>query len=170
MTPAVDTTALVAAMTATDRAHRLLKEARDLLAAAKVSRDQDQWMVAGSPVQTLQGADDMCRGAGQLLGELALAVGYATAGMDERAEHHRRRAGQGFIGLGGGDRMARPLPAPTTEALELLHSLTLFEPDFRDRIHQVLTAAEATYPDPAQFRNLPRPTAAPDEAADRRTA
>ncbi|MCX4545549.1 hypothetical protein [Streptomyces sp. NBC_01565] len=154
MTPDIDTAELVAAVNTVERARHLLGEARDVLGGAGVSRDQDQWMAAGSPVQTLQGADDMHRGSGQFLDDLALALGYATAGLAEQAHRQRERAAQGFVGLSGADRMARPLPAPTVEALELLRGLELLTSEFRDRITGALEAEAATYPDQAQLRPL----------------
>ncbi|MFJ3923409.1 hypothetical protein [Streptomyces sp. NPDC090022] len=152
MTPHVDTAELAAAIAVVDRARALLGEARELLGGTGMSRDQDQWMTAGSPVQTLQGADDMYRGTCGFLDDLALALGYATAGLSERAVRHRERARKGFIGIGGADRMARPLPGPTVEALELLEGLEVLGQEFRGRIRAALDAAQATYPDPAQFR------------------
>ncbi|MFD6184689.1 hypothetical protein [Streptomyces goshikiensis] len=153
MTPDIDTAELVAAVNTVERARHLLGEARDVLGGAGVSRDQE-WTAAGSPVQTLQGADDMHRGSGQFLDDLALALGYATAGLGEQALRQRERAGQGFLGLSGADRMARPLPAPTVEALELLRGLELLAPEFRERITGALEAEAATYPDPAPQRPL----------------
>ncbi|MCJ1676525.1 hypothetical protein MTF65_04010 [Streptomyces sp. APSN-46.1] len=152
MTPDVETAELIAAMNTVVQARRLLGEAREMLGGTGVSRDQDQWTTAGSAVQTLQGADDMHRGSGQFLEDLALALGYATAGLADQAHRRRERARQGFIGLGGGDRMARPLPKPTVEALELLRGLDLLTSEFRDRITEVLEAEAATYPAPAPVR------------------
>ncbi|MEV7420788.1 hypothetical protein [Streptomyces sp. NPDC089919] len=145
----LNTDELVVAMKAVDEAGRLLDEALAAHGSQGVKRSGEDYQVAGGTVQTLQGAEEMARGARRFLAELARALGYATAGLPHRG---------GDLALtvpgiaGGGARMARPLLDPTVEALHLLLTIDALEPACRAEIEGVLLAEKATYPDPAAFR------------------
>ncbi|MFD3548627.1 hypothetical protein ACFWUW_24005 [Streptomyces sp. NPDC058655] len=144
---------LVAAMKAVDEAGRLFEEALAVYGARGPRRTSDDFNVAGGSIQTLQGAEEMVRGARRLLADLALIVGYATAGLGDRAGGRLEAARKGFTGIaGGGSRMARPLLEPTLEGLRLLQAVELFEPAFREEVEAVVRAEKATYPDPSTFR------------------
>ncbi|MEU6312663.1 hypothetical protein [Streptomyces sp. NPDC047014] len=149
----IDTDQLVTVMKAVDEAGRLFEEALAACEARGLQRTGDDFQVAGGSVQTLQGAEEMARGSRKFLAELALLLGYATAGVEARTGGGTAALRAGFGGVGGGGaRMARPLPGPTREALRLLLETGFFGPAFTAEIEEVLNAEKATYPDPASFR------------------
>ncbi|MGW5851729.1 hypothetical protein ACWFQ8_27915 [Streptomyces sp. NPDC055254] len=151
---------LVTAMRAVDEAGRLFEEAHTVYQARGLKRVSDDFKVAGGSVQTLQGAEEMARGARKYLSELALIAGYTAAGLDGRVANAAARAGAGFAGVsGGGSRMGRPLLDPTVRGLRLLLDVELFDPGFKAEIEEVLRAERATYPDPSSFRIAPAPAA-----------
>ncbi|MFI5621593.1 hypothetical protein [Streptomyces sp. NPDC051567] len=161
MTREIDTGELVAAMRTVDEVGRLFAEALAVHRARGLKRSADDFKVAGGAVQTLQGAEEMAEGARTYLTQLALVVGFATAGFEDVAARKLVLARRGFIGMGGGARMARPLLDPTLRGLRLLLTLDLFEPEFRADVEEVLHAPRATYPDPAMFRIRPSGEAVP---------
>ncbi|WP_030723423.1 hypothetical protein [Streptomyces sp. NRRL F-2580] len=148
----IDIDQLVTAMKAVDGAGRLFEEAHAVYEARGLKRNSDDFKVAGGSVQTLQGAEEMALGTRRFLTELALVVGYATAGFEERVGGRSATARTGFSGISGGARMARPLLDPTVRGLRLLLDLDFFEPVFKAEIEEVLLAEKATYPDPSMFR------------------
>ncbi|MGW0364502.1 hypothetical protein [Streptomyces sp. NPDC002990] len=153
MTRELDIDQLVTAMKAVDEAGRLFEEALAVYEGRGLKRTNDDFKVAGGAVQTLQGAEEMALGTRRFLAELALVVGYATAGIEGRASGKLALARSGFIGIaGGGSRMARPLLEPTLRGLRLLLDVDLFEPEFKAKIEEVVRAEKATYPDPSMFR------------------
>lgn len=151
---------LVAAMKAVDGAGRLFEESLAVYEARGPRRTGDDFTVAGGSVQTLQGAEEMARGARRFLTELAVLAGLTAAGLADRAAGRAQVVRAGFTGLGGGgSRMARPLLAPTVEGLRLLLEVELFEPAFKEEIERVLGAEAASYPEPSTLR-VPRAAAA----------
>ncbi|MFD4869831.1 hypothetical protein [Streptomyces sp. NPDC058412] len=149
----IDIDQLVTAMKAVDEAGRLFEEAHAVYEARGLKRNSDDFKVAGGSVQTLQGAEEMALGTRRFLTELALVVGYATAGFEERVGGRSATARTGFSGISGGAaRMARPLLDPTRRGLRLLLDVDFFEPVFKAEIEEVLLAEKATYPDPSTFR------------------
>ncbi|MEU6758771.1 hypothetical protein [Streptomyces sp. NPDC046685] len=149
----IDIDRLVKAMHAVEGAGRLFEEALAVYEARGPRRSSDDFKVAGGPVQTLQGAEEMALGTRRFLAELALIVGYASAGFEDRVAARWEAARAGFTGIsGGGARMGRPLLDPTLRGLRLLLAVDLFEPGFRAEIEEVVRAERATYPDPATFR------------------
>lgn len=149
----IDIDQLVTAMKAVDEAGRLFEEALAVYEARGPRRNGDDFKVAGGSVQTLQGAEEMVLGARRFLAELALIVGYATAGVEDRVSGRPATARTGFTGItGGGARMARPLLDPTLRGLRLLLAVDFFEPVFKAEIEEVMRAERATYPDPSMFR------------------
>ncbi|WKV75734.1 hypothetical protein AW27_031965 [Streptomyces sp. PCS3-D2] len=152
----IDIDQLVAAMQAVDEAGRLFEEALAVYESRGLKRTSDDFKVAGGSVQTLQGAEEMALGTRKFLAELALILGYATAGVEDRVPARPAGARAGFTGIsGGGARMARPLLDPTLRGLRLLLGVGFFEPAFKAEIEAVLLAEKATYPDPAAFRVRP---------------
>ncbi|MFG2873440.1 hypothetical protein ACGFYU_00145 [Streptomyces sp. NPDC048337] len=149
----MDIDRLVAAMRAVDEAGRLFDEALAVHEARGPKRTSEDFNVAGGPVQTLQGAEEMARGARRFLAELAVLAGYATAGLDDRVGGRTEAVRRGFDAIrGGGSRMARPLLDPTLRGLRLLLDVDLFDPSFKAELEEVLHAEQATYPDPSTFR------------------
>ncbi|MEV7590753.1 hypothetical protein AB0O42_10790 [Streptomyces sp. NPDC089922] len=149
----IDTDQLVTVMKAVDEAGRLFEEALAAYETRGLKRTGGDFEVAGGAVQTLQGAEEMALGARRFLAELAVLLGYATAGVEGRAGGRAADVRAGFTGIGGGGaRMARPLLAPTRQGLRLLLETDFFEPAFRAELEEVLAAEKATYPDPAAFR------------------
>ncbi|MFJ1568006.1 hypothetical protein [Streptomyces erythrochromogenes] len=149
----IDIDQLVTAMQAVDEAGRLFEEALAAYESRGLKRTSDDFKVAGGSVQTLQGAEEMALGTRKFLAELALILGYATAGIEDRVAARPAVARAGFTGIsGGGARMARPLLDPTLRGLRLLLGVDFFEPAFKAEIEEVVRAEKATYPDPATFR------------------
>ncbi|MFB6614259.1 hypothetical protein ACIGFK_20560 [Streptomyces sp. NPDC085524] len=149
----IDIEQLVTAMKSVDEAGRLFEEALAVYEARGLQRTGDDFKVAGGSVQTLQGAEEMARGARKFLADLALVAGYASAGFEDRVAGRYETACKGFSALSGGAaRMARPLLDPTVSGLRLLQSVDLFEASFGEEVEQVLQAEKATYPDPSMFR------------------
>lgn len=149
----------VTAMRAVDEAVRLFEEALAVYGSRGLQRTGGDYEVAGGPVQTLQGAEEMALGARRYLTELAVVAGYTTAGLPARAADRARAARTGFPAIaGGGSRMARPLLEPTLRGLRLLLEVDLFDAAFTAEVEEVLRAERATYPDPSAFRT---PRAAP---------
>ncbi|WP_329389131.1 hypothetical protein OG625_35355 [Streptomyces sp. NBC_01351] len=149
----IDIEQLVTAMKTVDEAGRLFEEALAVYEARGLQRNGDDFKVAGGSVQTLQGAEEMARGARKFLTDLALIVGYASAGFDERVAGRHAMSRTGFTAVsGGGARMARPLLEPTLRGLRLLQSVDLFDDAFREAVEEVARAERATYPDPSMFR------------------
>ncbi|MFJ4776804.1 hypothetical protein [Streptomyces sp. NPDC088762] len=144
---------LVTAMRAVDEAGRLFEEALAVYQARGPKRTSEEFNVAGGPVQTLQGAEEMALGARRFLTELALIAGYRTAGLDDRLGGRAEAARAGFAAIrGGGSRMARPLLDPTLRGLRLLLGVDLFDPSFKEEVEEVVRAERATYPEPSAFR------------------
>ncbi|MFD9405896.1 hypothetical protein ACFWBN_02565 [Streptomyces sp. NPDC059989] len=155
----IDIDRLVTAMRAVDEAGRLFEEALAVYGARGPKRTTEDFNVAGGPVQTLQGAEEMALGARRFLTELALIAGYATAGLGDRVGGRAEAARTGFAAIrGGGSRMARPLLDPTLRGLRLLLAVDLFDPAFKAEMEEVVHAEQATYPDPSTFR-IPAPAA-----------
>ncbi|WP_411102857.1 hypothetical protein [Streptomyces sp. cmx-4-9] len=153
MTREIDIDQLVAAMRTVDEAGRLFEEALGVYEARGPKRISDDFKVAGGSVQTLQGAEEMARGARKFLTDLALITGYAVAGLGDRVEGRLAAARAGFAAVsGGGSRMGRPLLDPTLRGLRLLQTVDLFGPEFTAQVEEVLQAEKATYPDPSTFR------------------
>ncbi|MFD7257718.1 hypothetical protein [Streptomyces sp. NPDC059874] len=149
----IDIEQLVTAMKTVDEAGRLFEEALAVYEARGLQRNGDDFKVAGGSVQTLQGAEEMARGARKFLTDLALVVGYASAGFEDRVAGRYEMSRTGFTAVSGGAaRMARPLLDPTLRGLRLLQSVGLFDDAFRTTIEEVLQAEKATYPDPSMFR------------------
>ncbi|MDX6760595.1 MULTISPECIES: hypothetical protein [Streptomyces] len=149
----IDIDQLVTAMQAVDEAGRLFEEALATYESRGLKRTSDDFKVAGGSVQTLQGAEEMAMGTRKFLAELALILGYATAGIEDRVAARPAVARAGFTGISsGGARMARPLLDPTLRGLRLLLGVDFFEPAFKAEIEEVVRAEKATYPDPATFR------------------
>ncbi|MFC9582155.1 hypothetical protein ACFVJ8_04815 [Streptomyces yangpuensis] len=149
----IDIDELVAAMRAVDEAGRLFEEALAVYESRGLKRTSLDFKVAGGSVQTLQGAEEMALGTRKFLAELALILGYATAGVEDRVAARPAVVRAGFTGIGGGGaRMARPLLDPTLRGLRLLLGIDFFEPAFKEEIEAVVHAEKATYPDPATFR------------------
>ncbi|MBT2480121.1 hypothetical protein [Streptomyces sp. ISL-94] len=156
----IDIDRLVKAMRAVDEAGRLFDEALAVYQARGPKRTSEEFNVAGGPVQTLQGAEEMALGARRFLAELALIAGYRTAGLDDRVGGRGEAARTGFAAIrGGGSRMARPLLDPTLRGLRLLLAPDLFDPAFKAEIEEVVNADQATYPAPSTFR-IPAPVPA----------
>ncbi|MFD3697021.1 hypothetical protein ACFWUZ_12850 [Streptomyces sp. NPDC058646] len=167
MTREIDIDQLVAAMKTVDEAGRLFEEALRVYEARGPKRTGDDFKVAGGSVQTLQGAEEMARGARKFLTDLALIVGHAAAGLEERVSGRLATARSGFTGIsGGGSRMARPLLDPTVRGLRLLLTVDLFGPEFKAEMEEVVRAEKATYPDPSMFR-VPGATGSAVAAAGR---
>lgn len=161
MTREIDIDQLVAAMRTVDEAGRLFEEALGVYEARGPKRTSDDFKVAGGSVQTLQGAEEMARGARKFLTDLALIAGHAAAGLEDRVSGRLPLARAGFTGVsGGGSRMGRPLLDPTLRGLRLLLTVDLFGPEFKAQIEEVVHAEKATYPDPSTFR-VPEAAAAP---------
>uniref|UniRef100_A0AAU2JGX0 Uncharacterized protein n=1 Tax=Streptomyces sp. NBC_00049 TaxID=2903617 RepID=A0AAU2JGX0_9ACTN len=149
----IDIDQLVTAMQTVDEAGRLFEEALAVYEARGLKRNGDDFKIAGGSVQTLQGAEEMARGARKFLADLALIVGYAAAGFEDRVAARQEMARTGFGGVsGGGARMARPLLDPTVRGLRLLLEVGLLDTGFKEQVEEVLQAEKATYPDPSTFR------------------
>lgn len=149
----IDIDQLVRAMKTVDEVGRLFEEALAVYESRGLKRNGDDFKVAGGSVQTLQGAEEMARGARKFLADLALIVGYTSAGIEERVGARHALARAGFSALsGGGARMARPLLDPTLRGLRLLMTVDLFDAGFRAAVEEVVAAEKATYPDPSMFR------------------
>lgn len=149
----IDIDQLVVAMKTLDEVGRLFEEALAVYESRGLKRNGDDFKVAGGSVQTLQGAEEMARGARKFLADLALIVGYASAGFEDRVSARHTMASAGFTALsGGGARMARPLLDPTLRGLRLLMTVDLFDSGFRAAVEEVVAAEKATYPDPSTFR------------------
>ncbi|MBY8886035.1 hypothetical protein K7472_14380 [Streptomyces sp. PTM05] len=124
---------------------------------------QDEHHIAGSPVQTLYGIAQLADGVRDQLKRVALAAGYVTFGLDERADQAVRVARFEPVGFPSGvDRMARPLGEATVRALELIRDVAdFFDGDMAIEIDVCLAAPEATYPprdwDAYQQQRLNRP-------------
>ncbi|MEU6445019.1 hypothetical protein [Streptomyces sp. NPDC047046] len=105
---------------------------------------------AGSPMQTWSGTVGLASSTRNHLKWVALAAGYTSLGLDERADHAMEMACLKPVQIpSGADRIARPLGQATVRALELLRDLDdLFGWDIKLAIDAALAAPEATYPPP----------------------
>ncbi|GCD48321.1 hypothetical protein [Streptomyces paromomycinus] len=149
MTHSIDLEELAFVATVMERAHRLLDAEEKKLPP----RTADGLEGPGSPHQTLLGAGELARGVDDAVRRIALAVGYACAGLHShalRAAHHAHVAPRSVPG--GTDRMARPLSSGTIEALKLVRQVSdFFGEGLREHIDRSLAAPEATWP-PADWK------------------
>jgi hypothetical protein len=136
------------------RVGRVLEEALELLKSEEKRLEQQHGLVpngdgaAGSPMQTLYGIRLLSAGVRRQLKWVALAAGYITLGMDERADHAVEMARDKPMDIpSGADRMARPLGQATVRALEMIRDLDGFIlGDIGPAIETALTAPHATFP------------------------
>ncbi|OIK28404.1 hypothetical protein [Streptomyces malaysiense] len=141
---------------------RALEEARSLLEADRKRLEQRCERTsyadgtAGSPTQTLYGVTLLSGAMSQALTRVALAAGYSTLGMDQRAEHELVTARMYPVGFpSGADRMARPLGEATVQAMEMVRDLGFFDGEISIAIDVALAAPQATYP-PADWDEYER--------------
>ncbi|MFJ2736165.1 hypothetical protein [Streptomyces sp. NPDC087317] len=105
---------------------------------------------AGSPMQTLYGTVLLAANTRDHLKWVALAAGYTSLGLDERADHAMEMACLKPVDIPSGtNRMARPLGEATVRALELLRDLDdFFGWGIKLAINAALAAPQATFPPP----------------------
>lgn len=103
---------------------------------------------AGSPMQTIYGLDLMSRGVRDALKYVALAAGYASLGLQERAGNAMELARMTPVGFpSGADRMARPLGEATVQALEMIRGIDgFFDESLDPKVELALSASQASYP------------------------
>lgn len=149
MTHSIDLEELAFVATVMERAHRLLDAEEKKLPP----RTADGLEGPGSPHQTLLGAGELTRGVDDAVRRIALAVGYACAGLHSHALRAARHAHVAPRSVPGGtDRMARPLSSGTIEALKLVRQVSdFFGEGLREHIDRSLAAPEATWP-PADWK------------------
>ncbi|OKI02515.1 hypothetical protein A6A06_15935 [Streptomyces sp. CB02923] len=149
MTQTIDLEELAYVAAVMERAHRLLDAEEKKLSPRTADGNEG----AGSPHQTLLGAGELTRGADDAVRRIALAIGYACAGLHShalRAWNHAHAAPRSVPG--GTDRMARPLSSGTIEALKLVRQVSeFFGEGLREHIDRSLAAPEATWP-PADWK------------------
>uniref|UniRef100_UPI002F907E0B hypothetical protein n=1 Tax=Streptomyces sp. NBC_01562 TaxID=2975879 RepID=UPI002F907E0B len=106
----------------------------------------------GSPMQTLYGTVLLAANTRDHLKWVALAAGYTSLGLAERAEHAMEMACLKPVDIPSAtDRMARPLGEATVRALELLRELDgIFGWDMKLAIDAALAAPQATFPPPRE--------------------
>ncbi|MFI1169614.1 hypothetical protein ACH4UM_40245 [Streptomyces sp. NPDC020801] len=138
------------------RAGRVLNEALALLESDRKRLEQQYGPnpsgdgTAGGPMQTLYGTVLLAANTRDHLKWVALAAGYTSLGLDERADDAMEMACLKPVNIPSGtDRMARPLGKATVRALELLRSLDdFFGWDIKLAIDAALAAPQATFPPP----------------------
>ncbi|MFE2638690.1 hypothetical protein ACFXKF_28750 [Streptomyces scopuliridis] len=138
---------LVAVIRVLDRAAKLLGEESAHLSGV-YGTPPAHGLEAGCPAQTLLGIHELHSAMKRSVEDLATAIGYATAGMDEAARRAVKSARFGPIGMpSGADRMARPLGDRTVRALETVKEIgVFFDRDIATDIDICLAAPQATYP------------------------
>ncbi|MFD7665048.1 hypothetical protein [Streptomyces sp. NPDC059788] len=144
MTQTIDLEELAFVAAVMERAHRLLDAEEKKLPP----RSADGNDGPGSPRQTLLGAGELTRGADDAVRRIALAIGYACAGLHAHALGATKHAHAVPRGVPGGtDRMARPLTSGTIEALKLVRQVSdFFGEGLRETIDKALAAPTATWP------------------------
>lgn len=149
MTQSIDLEELAFVAAVMERAHRLLVAEEKKLPP----RTSDGNEGPGSPNQTLLGAGELTRGADDAVRRIALAIGYACAGLHPQALRATRIARFTPRSVpGGADRMARPLSSGTIEALKLVRQVAeFFGEGLREAIDKALAAPGATWP-PADWK------------------
>ncbi|MFI0263674.1 hypothetical protein ACH4OW_32175 [Streptomyces sp. NPDC017056] len=150
MTQSIDLEELAFVAAVMERAHRLLVAEEKKLPP----RTSDGNEGPGSPNQTLLGAGELTRGADDAVRRIALAIGYACAGLHPQALRATRIAHFTPRSVpGGADRMARPLSSGTIEALKLVRQVAeFFGEGLREAIDKALAAPGATWP-PANWKD-----------------
>lgn len=142
-------------LTELGHAGRVLNEALALLEGERQRLEQQygrplraEDASAGSPMQTMQGIQELANGVQGKLEQVALAAGYITLSLDERADHRVKMARRKPLGVpSGADRMARPLGEATVRALEMIRDLNgFFLGNIGLEIDVTLAAPQATYP------------------------
>ncbi|MDX2557651.1 hypothetical protein [Streptomyces stelliscabiei] len=105
---------------------------------------------AGSPMQTLYGTVLLAASTRDKLKWVALAAGYTSLGLDERADHAMEMACHKPVEIPSAtDRIARPLGEATVRALELLRDLEdSLGWGIKPAIDAALAAPQATFPPP----------------------
>ena len=138
------------------RTGRVLNEALALLESDRKRLEQQHGPApsgdgaAGSPMQTLYTTVLLAAHTRDHLKWVALAAGYTTLGLDERADHAMEVACLKPADIPSAtDRIARPLGEATVRALELLRDLgDFFGWDIKLAIDAALAAPQATFPPP----------------------
>ncbi|KUN18012.1 hypothetical protein AQJ11_35695 [Streptomyces corchorusii] len=138
------------------RAGRVLNEALALLESDCKGLEQQYGPApsgdgtAGSPMQTLYGTVALASNTRGHLKWVALAAGYTSLGLHERADHAMEMACLKPVEVPSAtNRMARPLGEATVRALELLRDLDdCFDWDIKLAIDAALAAPQATFPPP----------------------
>ncbi|MEV6418563.1 hypothetical protein [Streptomyces sp. NPDC051662] len=143
---AADVSELVRVLQAMDHAVKLLRE-EDTRLHELLGRQRGEDMSAGSPQQTLIGIGELRNGAVESAERIALAIGYATAGLDRAASAAKWARRKPITLPSGTERMARPLGERTVRALELVRDASaFFDGDLATAIDVCLAAPQATYP------------------------
>ncbi|RSO09801.1 hypothetical protein DMH18_16920 [Streptomyces sp. WAC 06783] len=144
MTQSIDLEELAFVAAVMERAHRLLVAEEKKLPPRTADGDEGP----GSPHQTLLGAGELTRGADDAVRRIALAIGYACAGLHAHALRATKSAHVSPRSVPGGtDRMARPLTSGTIEALKLVRQVSdFFGEGLRENIDKALAARTATWP------------------------
>ncbi|MFH8407099.1 hypothetical protein ACH4FX_20225 [Streptomyces sp. NPDC018019] len=169
MTQSIDLEELAFVAAVMERAHRLLAAEEKKLPPRTADGNEGP----GSPNQTLLGAGELTRGADDAVRRIALAIGYACAGLHAHALRATTIAHTTPRSVPGGtDRMARPLTSGTVEALKLVRQVSdFFGEGLRENIDKALAAPTATWP-PAAWKNddAERAKSAASAAAGAQTA
>ncbi|MFE4368142.1 hypothetical protein ACFRMN_07840 [Streptomyces sp. NPDC056835] len=143
---AADVSELVRVLKAMDHAVRLLRE-EDTHLHEVLGSQRGEDMSAGSPQQTLIGIGELRNGALESAERIALAIGYATAGLDKAAKAIKWARRKPITLPSGTERMARPLGERTVRALETVRDASaFFDGDIAAEIDVCLAAPGATYP------------------------
>lgn len=137
-------------------AGRVLNEALALLESDRKRLEQQYGTApsgggtAGSPMQTQYGTVLLAANTRDKLKWVALAAGYTSLGLAERADHAMEMARLKPVDIPSAtNRMARPLGEATVRALELLRDLDdFFGWDIKPAIDAALAAPQATFPTP----------------------
>ncbi|WP_050515225.1 hypothetical protein [Streptomyces rimosus] len=150
MTQSIDMEELAFVAAVMERAHRLLVAEEKKLPPRTANGDEGP----GSANQTLLGAGELTRGADDAVRRIALAIGYACAGLHAHALRATKSAHVSPRSVPGGtDRMARPLTSGTIEALKLVRQVSdFFGEGLRENIDKALAARTATWP-PVDWKN-----------------
>jgi len=141
-----DTEQLVRAVQLLDHAGALLDEAR---VAHERAPDPDPLSQQGN------GLNSLCHGVTDAINEFAGVIGFARAGLEDRAAARLRAAR--WIGLLpiGTDRLKRPLEPAVCAALLLIRQVAeVYRPEAATRIDEELAATEPSWPPPELTERL----------------
>ena len=144
--PPADTEELVRAVRLLDHAAALLDEAR---IAHEKTPDPDPLS------QQSNGLSSLCHGVGDAINEFAGAIGFARAGLEDRAASRLRAARSlGLLPIGT-DRLKRPLEPAVCAALLLIRQVAeVYRPEAVFKINRELAATEPSWPPPELTERL----------------